>query len=327
MAVHHLRVAGVQLECRLGRGFDNRSRARLLVGRAASSGARLVVLPELFSPGYAVSRTLWRFAEAGEGPTLRWLEQTAAEHGVYLGGGYVERDGLDFYNCWALVDPAGKVLGRTRKTFTEYGSFAPGAASTHVIETPLGTVGVGICADNHRTVMLQLMQRERVDLVLMPHAWPLPRHRSVTVSADDVAHAEREADDLARLYARNLGVPAVLVNQVGPLGSRWDGVMGRLFDPAVFRFGGHSSIADASGQVLCRLGAEQGVMVADVMLDPAHRIATPPEDHLGYVTPAHGTALFRHLLVPAGSLASRVRYALSRKRRQAAAQSQDRPEA
>src|SRR5574337_912408 len=120
MSVRHLRVAGVQLECRFGKPSENRAHAYGLVRRAAAGGAELIVLP-------------------------------AIEFGVYLGGGYVERDGGDFYNCWALVDPHGTVLGRVHKTFTEFKSFAPGAPSSHVLETPLGTLGVGICADNQHT--------------------------------------------------------------------------------------------------------------------------------------------------------------------------------
>jgi N-carbamoylputrescine amidase len=318
MSHRQIRIGAVQLECRVGQGEHNRAHAAVLVRRAAAGGAQLVVLPELSSSGYTVSGKLWRLAEAGEGPTLRWLEETARAHGVYLGAGYVERDGTDFYNCWALVDPRGQLLGRARKTYTEFRRFAPGASATHVIATPLGTLGVGICADNQHTGFLELMQREHVDLVLMPHAWPLPWHRSLIVSDDDLKRASAECDGFAQLYARRLGVPAVMVNQVGPLEERWEGLLGRLFDPATYRFGGHSSIADAGGKVVCRLGADEGVMIADVHLDPSRRVTAPPEDHLGYLTPAKGAALFRHLLLPAGELASRMRYALSRERRQAA---------
>jgi N-carbamoylputrescine amidase len=216
------------------------------------------------------------------------------------------------------VDPRGRVLGRAHKTFTEYACFAPGAPSSHVIQTAFGPVGVGICADNHRTAMLRLFQRERVALVLMPHAWPLPAHTNVLVSEGDVVRQTREADEWAKLYALRLGVPAAMVNQVGPLGGRWDGVVGWLFDPAVFRFGGHSSIAAADGTVLCRLGAEEGVMLADVTLDPSRRSTIAPPDHLGYVTPAGGAALFRHLVVPLAALAGKVRYRVSSERRRAA---------
>ncbi len=310
-----LKIAGAQLASQVGQRDENLARARLLVERAAAQRAQLVVLPELFSPGYAASRSLWALAETGEGPTLRWLSRTAAELGVYLGGGYVERDGTDLFNCWALVDPRGHLLGRVHKTFTEYACFAPGEASSHVIETPLGTLGVGICADNHRTAMLRLFQRERVELVLMPHAWPLPARPSLLVSEHDMLRQTREADDWARLYALRLGVPALMVNQVGPLGARWEGIAGRLFDPRTFHFGGHSSIAAADGTVVCRLGEDEGVLAAELTLDPSRRNTIAPPDHLGYVTPADGAAVFRHLVVPAAAVAGRLRYRLSRERR------------
>jgi N-carbamoylputrescine amidase len=313
-----IRAAGVQVESRHGQVDANHAHAMPFVEQAAREGAELVVLPELFASGYFINRHLWDFAEPAEGPTVRWLRATARKLGIHLGAGFVERDGEDFFNCWALATPDGEVAGRVRKTCTEYSLFKPGALDSHVIHTVLGTIGVGICADNHSSFLPRLMQQARVDLILMPHAWPLPFRTSTLASEKDLAHSIDEATRWAPLYARLLGVPAVFVNQVGPFGSeRWDGLTGKLFTPDLFRFGGISTIADSDGTVKGRMGqVEEGVIAADVTLDPSRKVATPPPDYGGYVTPASaGASIFRHIIVPIDVWSGRLRYRLSAERR------------
>ena len=96
---------------------------------------------------------------------------TARRLGIYLGAGAAETDGTDFFNVFTLAGPDGQIAGRAYKTNAEASIFRRGRAA-HLIDTPAGRIGVGICADNQFAATLEIMHEQDADLVLMPHAWP-----------------------------------------------------------------------------------------------------------------------------------------------------------
>src|SRR5262249_49560393 len=80
----------VQMRCDASRE-ENLTRALRLVGEAASKGAKLVVLPELFRGPYFCQqpddRSAFDLAEPIPGPTTKALANAAKEHRVVLVGG------------------------------------------------------------------------------------------------------------------------------------------------------------------------------------------------------------------------------------------------
>jgi N-carbamoylputrescine amidase len=168
-----IRVAAVQMQSRLGCIEDNLEHAALLVEQAVAKGAQLIVLPELSASGYSMSRAIWDTGETRHGLTVQWLQETSRRLGVYLGIGFVEADGKDFYNTYALGGPEGQIAGFVRKTMAETACFRC-IKGPHVINTPIGHIGIGICADNLFVPNLHQMQDHSADLLLMPHAAPVP---------------------------------------------------------------------------------------------------------------------------------------------------------
>ncbi|HXZ77821.1 MAG TPA: carbon-nitrogen hydrolase family protein, partial [Streptosporangiaceae bacterium] len=273
-----------------------------------------VMLPELFSCGYVPNRAVWDYAEPPGGPVSQWLAATAGRLGVYLGVGGAETDGTDFFNVFILAGPDGQIAGRAYKTNAEASVFRRGR-NEHVIVTPAGRIGIGICADNQFSAQLRLMRDQRADVILMPHAWPTPARAAGLVSEADVAAQQRRMIELPVLYARALGVPVVFVNQAGPL-LRIGGILGRLMDPAIWRLRGQSRIADSDGSVLGQLGEEEGVLIADAVMDAARQHYDPQPSYDGWLQPGAWAA--RHLIIPADIATGRLSYAASRKRRRKA---------
>ncbi len=307
-------VAAVQARSLPGQVAANLEHARPLVERAAGRGARLVVLPELFSCGYVPNRAVWDAAEPRDGRTSRWLAETAGRLGIYLGAGGLESDGSDFYNTFTLAEPGGTIVGRAYKTNAEAAIFRRGVAE-HLIPTPAARIGIGICADNQFSAQLRLMRERRAELILMPHAWPTPARVSGLVSEADVAAHQARMIELPVLYARALGVPVVFVNQVGPL-LPIGGIRGRLKDPANGRLRGQARIGASDGAVRGQLGEEEGVLVADVGLDPARRHYDAQPDFGGWLQPGAWPA--RHLFIPMDIATGKLSYAVSRQRRRKA---------
>ncbi len=289
-------------------------RATPLVARAADEGAQLVLLPELMATHYVFTADMWDSAEADQGPTVRWLRDTAQRLGVWLGTSYLQASGEDFFNTFVLAGPDGEEAGRVRKqTPAMYEPwFFRGEPGPHVIDTELGRIGVGICNDNHRSYLPPLLQQGGADLLLMPHCWPLPTRPRGAVNARDLQRWHEIQTGLAPLYATSLGIPAVFVNKVGPYASsapaRW------LPAGTDMAFPGHATIADSDGSVVAQMLDAEGVLTATVILDPSRKRSAPPQSFGRFVYPAGSAGLLT--LVPAW-LGGQV-YAHSQERRRRA---------
>jgi nitrilase len=147
-------------------------RAINLIDEAVGEGARLIVFPEAFIPGYP--DWVWRIAPAEdlhvpifaelqsnavdlEQGDLRPLQEAVRRHGVTVVVGIDERDGAysrtTLYNTLVTIGPDGDILNRHRKlmpTNPERMVWGIGDGSgLRVVETPSGRVGGLICWENY----------------------------------------------------------------------------------------------------------------------------------------------------------------------------------
>ena len=124
-------------------------RAERLVAQAATQGAQIAVLPELFNIGYKYQDANYALAEPIEGQTLSWMKSAAKKYDLHIAGALLILDGDDIYNTLVLVSPSGQ-RWRYEKTFPwawERAYFKPGRTGTVVAETELGKFGLLICWD------------------------------------------------------------------------------------------------------------------------------------------------------------------------------------
>jgi N-carbamoylputrescine amidase len=281
-----LRVAAVQMVSENGERRANLARAARLVEQAARAGATLVALPELFSGGYWLNEQAWDTAEPQEGPTEAWLRETAQRHGVHLGGSYLQARGEDFYNVFALATPAGDIAGRVpkqRAASVEAYLFR-GQESSHIIETELGRVGVGICYDNLFRFLPEALLAGDADILVMSFSAPTPQRRWYygRRQTEVFRAAYRHG---AQNYARMLGIPAIQVNKSGP----WKSQLPACFPSQDSRYDGQSEIADSSGRIVGELADQEAAIVGEVTLDPARKIRTLGKDytrHGPWIAPA-----------------------------------------
>jgi N-carbamoylputrescine amidase len=304
----------VQVESRHGKIAENHARATPFIQQAAAAGARLVVLPELFASGYIPNKAIWDLAEPPGGPTAAWLKEASRRLGIWLGAGLVETDGRDFFNVFILCGPDGNIAGTARKDNAEAFCFKRGLG-IHVIETTIGRIGVGICADNHFASLMALLQAEAVDLILMPHAWPTPVRTTRLVSERDIREQREKPQQLAALYARCLGVPVAFVNGIGRM-APLAGLLGRVMPPDVFYLEGRSRIIDSDGTLKAALGDEAGVITADVTLDRSRKRSIKPPSYAGWLHP--GSAIARNVIIPLDIAFGVLSYRLDPRRRRKA---------
>lgn len=84
-----MRVAGIQLDTVWENPEQSFARARPWIAAAASAGAKLVVLPEMFACGFSMATD--RIAEPVDGPSTAFIREQARQHGVWVCGSVPER--------------------------------------------------------------------------------------------------------------------------------------------------------------------------------------------------------------------------------------------
>ena len=100
-------------------------RAAVCVERAASSGARLVVLPEMCTTGFTMEPKRW--AEGIDGPSFARLSTLAATHDVWLMAGLAMRTESGYANVAAVFNPDGSLVA----TYVKQRLFGMGGEIEH----------------------------------------------------------------------------------------------------------------------------------------------------------------------------------------------------
>jgi N-carbamoylputrescine amidase len=265
-----VRIGVVQIDSRVGDIPGNLAHAEELVEKAARQGTEIVVLPELMPGGYTLTEAIWDCAEPFFGPTVAWLTRTAKRLDLFLGTSFLEVEGEDFYNTFVLASPDGDVAGKVRKSppASLEAFFYRAGTGSHVIETKLGRIGVGICYENLLYERLLGLYQASVDLVLQSSA----AGRLKPMKEGDIQLFDRMIQRSAPYYARALGVPVAFSNRTGKINTDLPADFGEFNS----NFPGYSQIVDSDGGVKARMGDEEGVIVAEVTLDPQRKHKKKP---------------------------------------------------
>ncbi len=155
--------------------------AEAVVRGAATAGAKLVLLQELFDGDYFCIEQHAKFLSDAEPlsshRTVRRFEALAKELGVVLPVSVFERAGQVHYNTTVIVDADGRRLGHYRKShipdgrgYQEKFYFAPGDTGLKVWDTAVGKVGLGICWDQWFPEAARAMALMGAEILLYPTA-------------------------------------------------------------------------------------------------------------------------------------------------------------
>lgn len=178
-----MKIAAVQLLVRDGdEPSDRREAVAAAVAQQAAAGADLVVLPEMWLPGYFAFDS---YAEVGEdlsgGLVTGQMAELAREHSVYLcAGSLVERHEGQLFNTTLLFDRAGRRVASYRKIHLYgYGSreqqlLTPGAEIV-TCDVEGATVGLSTCYDLRFPELYRSMVDRGAELLVVVAGWPFPR--------------------------------------------------------------------------------------------------------------------------------------------------------
>lgn len=189
-----MKIAVAQLEIEPAAVEANVERATDAIETAASEGADLVVLPELFTVGYFAFESYARTAEPLGGPTLTAIRETAVSEEVAVLAGTIVEDLAGTTERTDVATPATDGLSNTAVLFDADGErqlvyrkhhlFGYGSAEQELL-TPgerlptaeIGgvTLGVTTCYDVRFPELYRELADAGADLVAIPSAWPYPR--------------------------------------------------------------------------------------------------------------------------------------------------------
>ena len=221
------------------------------IREAARQGAEIAVLPEIFCCPYT-KRFFLQCAEPEGGEAQQALSAAAREAGIYVVGGSVpEREGERLYNTGYVYGRDGAQLARHRKLhlfdidveggqrYRESDTFAPGDSIT-TFPTEWGIMGLCICFDLRFEELARCMCLRGAKVLFVPAAFNM---------TTGPAHWE--------LLFRQRAVD----NQCFTVG-----VSTARDEAARYVAYGNSLAVDPWGTVLCRAGAEEAVLYADLDL-------------------------------------------------------------
>ena len=240
-----MRVALAQLSSPLDEPVAERI-ARVADVVRGIEGADLVVLPELWAPGYFAFDRYKELAEAPGGDLVGQMMDLAREIGTHLHvGSVLERDADGrLYNAALLLGPDGEELLHYRKIHVfgyeslESSLLSPGSVAD-VAATPFGSVGMTTCYDLRFPELYRVLVDRGAELFAVPAAWPMAR----------LEHW--------RLFTRARAVE----NQVFLLACNAAGFQGDV------ELAGHSMVVDPWGRVVAEAGRREEVLTADIDMD------------------------------------------------------------
>jgi len=174
------KIAGVQMDCRLGDKVHNLERIRTFLAAAADQRAQLVIFPECALTGYCFE-SLAEALPHGEplpGPMTETLAADCRRLGVRAVVGLLERPaGQDqLFNACALVGPEGVIAGyrKIHLPFLGVDRFTtPGDRPFAVHDLGDLRVGMTICYDGSFPESTRALMLLGADLVVLPTNWPV----------------------------------------------------------------------------------------------------------------------------------------------------------
>ena len=248
---------------------QNLERTLRLIDDAATQGAQIVCLQELFlGPYFCQEEDHAEFdrAEPVPGPTTDVLAKKAAEHKLVILASLFEQRAKGLYhNTLAVLDADGSYLGKYRKMhipddprFYEKFYFTPGDVATidgavsrdgfAAWDTAYGRIGALVCWDQWYPEAARATALLGADILFYPTAigtW----HGEMELKEEQL----RAWQGVQRGHAIANGVYTVAVNRVGTEDE--------------LAFWGHSFAFGPAGETIVEMGEEEEVRVVDLDLD------------------------------------------------------------
>lgn len=256
----HAKIASIQMTS-CGNVVGNLKKAGQLLAEAATKGARLAILPEMFPTLSVENGSIESREPFGNGPIQDFLADQAQQHGLWIVGGTIPiacEQNKKIYGACLVYDNNGRFVARYNKIHLFDAKLKPGSEEycesnlttpgnvPMVIDTPVGKLGIAVCYDLRFPELFSYMAQHGAEIFALPAAF---------LNTTGVVHWEV----LVRARAIENLAYMVGANQTGIHHN------GR-------KSYGHSMIVSPWGEILAQIETAEGVIVADINLDYLHQV-------------------------------------------------------
>ncbi len=250
-------IALIQMSCQ-SEPSENLAKACRKIREAATQGARIISLQELFTSRYFCQTEDYEafdLAEQVPGSSTLVMQELARELEVVIVASLFEKRARGLYHNTAVVlDADGSYLGKYRKMhipddpgFYEKFYFTPGDLGYKVFKTRYATIGVLICWDQWYPEAARLTALKGAEILFYPTAigWAADEHST------EVRRLQQEAwITIQRSHAIANGVFVAAANRVGTEDE--------------LEFWGNSFICDPFGQIIQEAAhQDEAIVVAE----------------------------------------------------------------
>ena len=255
-----MKIAGVQMDVRLGEVDHNLDAILNYLQQTTSNGATLTVFPECAVTGYCFESLdeARPFAQTVPGPATERIAQACAEWNCHAIVGMLEAVGDDIFNAAVLIGP-NNVVGTYRKVHLPFLGVDMhttfGDRGFEVFDAGDLKVGMTICYDASFPEASRSLAIQGADLIALPTNWP--------------PGSEATAEYVINARSIENGIYFIAVNRVGT--------------ERGFEFIGMSRICAPSGETLASAtGTDEEILYAEIDPEKARRkrIVRVPDKHV-----------------------------------------------
>ena len=226
-----IKIALIQMNCRLHDVSGNLKKAEKYTQEAVSNGADLICLPEYFDSGYCCEKTKEILAYTTtlcDNNSISVISGLAKKYSVHIIAPVAVKVSEECYeNTAVLIDDSGKIIGTYAKTHpvAEERLLLHKGKDYPVFETAIGKIGMLICYDLAFPEAMAILVEKGAEIVIVPSAWRSGLNLGESWDANIVCRA---LDNVVFLAA---------VNRIGDAGHDR-------------RFLGHSAVVNPWGYII-----------------------------------------------------------------------------
>ena len=254
-----LNIALAQINTHLGDVQANLAKHMELIQQAQTSGAELIVFPELSLTGYGLQDLVPGVAHRASADDPVFAPLLEASHKIDMVVGFVDEDPRHRFFIASVYLSGGQVVHVHHKVYLPtYGLFDEGrffawGDRVSAFDTKFGRIGILICEDFWHASPPYLLWLDGADLFLLTSASP-----GRGVNKQSVLESARWVDDINRAYACLFTSFVVHTNRVG----YEDGL----------NFWGGSTVYNPNGDLLSKGPFhEETLIISEIDLNQLHR--------------------------------------------------------
>lgn len=167
------KIAVAQFAVQIGDPEKNIHNGQAYIAEALRSDCRLIVLPELWTSGYDLEHS-GQYISLNQ-DVIADLQRLADQSNIHIGGSYLTLGEEGFHNTFLLVQPGGYNPLRYHKIHLfrqlDEPKYLQAGNRFTFGDTPLGSIGLGICYDLRFPETFRAYGRNNVELVLIAAQW------------------------------------------------------------------------------------------------------------------------------------------------------------